>query len=646
VNGCLTFNGTSSQVEITNKLANDLSIAMWVKTTQTAGTPQWYNGVGLVDGDVPFNSNDFGTALVGGKFAFGVGNPDVTILSTNLINDGNWHLCVATREQASGTIKVYVDGVLENSGVGTKNTLNTPSRLLFGAISSGGHFFAGSLDEVRLYTRVLGAGEVAALYTSLMQPPATAPTNVLAVAGPGRIQLSWGDAAGATRYTVQRALTTGGPYTPLTNVAATAFTDTTVANNRTYYYIVSGANAAGEGPASAETGINSLPLMAWFKADAVTGLANGDAVSKWVDLTGNGYDAIQTIVSNRPTYVAGSLNGQPAVHFDAASQDYLWFYRPIQNDFTMVLVFRSGQGLNTGVNFWDGAGLVSGERPAPVNDFAVALNANGQILAGTGNPDRTLQSGYNFNNNQPHVVTFKRTRSTGAITLYVDGSVVSGNVGGTQTLNAPNFLVLGAQAVLNNFLTGDIAEVQLYGTPLSDYDRIGVEASLKCKYGIVGGYAPNPPLGLIGVADNRRVRLNWAFTPGATSYTLLRATGGVAFLPIASGLTASSYLDDTAVSGQTNYYRIAASDACGTGANSAAIGVYLPLPAMSVNAAAGLLEMSWPGWADDWQLMTATNLNPPVAWTPVPIEPVLDNGQFRVSVPMEGPAHFYRLAAP
>jgi hypothetical protein len=57
------------------------------------------------------------------------------------------------------------------------------------------------------------------------------------------------------------------------------------------------------------------------------------------------------------------------------------------------MVFKSSQGLNTGTGFWEGAGLLSGERPSPVNDFGISLNANGRVLAGTGNPDIPLQSG-------------------------------------------------------------------------------------------------------------------------------------------------------------------------------------------------------------------------------------------------------------
>jgi hypothetical protein len=166
VNGCLNFNGTNSYVRITKPVSNDFSIVCWVKTTQTAATGQWYDGAGLVDGDHAGVANDFGTALVGNKFAFGIGNPDTTIVSTSPINDGNWHLCVATRVQSTGVFSVYVDGNLEATGAGNTNALNASSILMFGQIASGGGYFNGSLDEIKIFNRALGNNEVTALYSN------------------------------------------------------------------------------------------------------------------------------------------------------------------------------------------------------------------------------------------------------------------------------------------------------------------------------------------------------------------------------------------------------------------------------------------------------------------------------------------------
>ena len=123
-------------------------------------------------------------------------------------------------------------------------------------------------------------------------------------------------------------------------------------------------------------------------------------------------------------------------------------------------------------------------------DFGVSLNANGFLLAGTGNPDTTVvSSSSGYADGQPHLFTFKRTQSTGALVLYADGVQVGAATGGTESLTAPTRLVLGAQQTLINYLTGDIAEVKIFNAPLSDATA-SEESALKCKYGIAGGGAP------------------------------------------------------------------------------------------------------------------------------------------------------------
>jgi hypothetical protein len=648
VNGCLAFNGSNSSVQITNLLCNDFSIVFWVKTTQTAGTGQWYNGAGLVDGDAPFVQNDFGTALVGGKFAFGIGNPDTTFLSSSAINDGAWHQCVATRQEVTGVINMYVDGSLQTMGIANRNTLNASTNLLFGAIASGGGFFNGFLDEIKIFNRTLSSNEVAALYNSNLFPPSDAPAGLTANAlGNGAVQLNWSAASVGTSYNVKRSLINGGPYVTITNVTTTSFTDMSVTNNQSYYYVVSAVNAAGEGANSTQANASPSALVAWFKADAIAGLANGAGVSIWSDSSGNGNSAMQLLSANKPTYATEAMNGLPVVRFNAANSSYLWFYRPVQDDFTIICVFQSSQGIGSGNLYYQGAGLVNGEVAGVVNDFGSCLFANGVICVGTGSPDVAANSGSGYNNGKPHIFTFTRTKSTGQISLYTDGSLVASATGGTESLTAPNQLMLGTLQTLANYLTGDIAEVQIFNTVLSSSERSSRETALKCKYGLAGSATPASPTGLTGTAGNRQISLNWVLTPGATSYNLLRSTNdGATYQPAATGLTTGSYVDAIAVNGQTNYYEVAASDSCGVGATSAAVGVFLPLPTLGMSLSANAILISWPGWANDWNLYATSNLMPPVVWTAVTNIANSSNGIYNLTLPTGLGTQFYRLSSP
>jgi hypothetical protein len=160
----------------------DWTIAYWVKTTDTAGTGQWWAGKGMVDGEMPGAVDDFGTSLVGSKAAFGVGNPDTTIESTTAINDGQWHHIAAVRNASTGLMQLYVDGALQASTNGPFGPKISPPNLRIGSIQTGvsGGFLSGTIDDVQIFNRVLSASEISvAMNQSLILNP-VANTNLAA----------------------------------------------------------------------------------------------------------------------------------------------------------------------------------------------------------------------------------------------------------------------------------------------------------------------------------------------------------------------------------------------------------------------------------------------------------------------------------
>ena len=92
--------------------------------------------------------------------------------------DGKWHHAVLV---ISDTIRsplqnsrrwmgVYVDGQLANSYVHSGNTrvyggADVPGRVLIGKSIENGTYYEGAIDDIRLYSRVLSAADVNALYT-------------------------------------------------------------------------------------------------------------------------------------------------------------------------------------------------------------------------------------------------------------------------------------------------------------------------------------------------------------------------------------------------------------------------------------------------------------------------------------------------
>lgn len=82
------------------------------------------------------------------------------------------------------------------------------------------------------------------------------PTGLTAIPGNGQVVLAWNPSNGATHYNVKRSTVSGGPYTVIDGPALPAYTDTTVTNGTTYFYVVSADSLAGESGNSAEVSSN------------------------------------------------------------------------------------------------------------------------------------------------------------------------------------------------------------------------------------------------------------------------------------------------------------------------------------------------------------------------------------------------------
>ncbi len=161
------YDGASGYTQLPRVIGTtNFSIVFWVQTSATGGTPNWYSGKGLVDGEEGGTTDDFGVSLVGSKVGFGVGNPDTTLTSSRSINNGAWHQVAVTRDSGSGAMTVYIDGVLDNSVTGPVGAKTAPPALRIGCIQTGGNFLLANMSDVAMYDRVLTSNQVATLYSA------------------------------------------------------------------------------------------------------------------------------------------------------------------------------------------------------------------------------------------------------------------------------------------------------------------------------------------------------------------------------------------------------------------------------------------------------------------------------------------------
>jgi hypothetical protein len=90
--------------------------------------------------------------------------------------------------------------------------------------------------------------------------PLEAPANLEAVPGNKMVSLTWSPVDKATGYVVKRGTVSGDYDSPFPVVSTTAFTDSTVTNGTTYYYVVQAVDGSQEGGTSEE--VSATPSAA------------------------------------------------------------------------------------------------------------------------------------------------------------------------------------------------------------------------------------------------------------------------------------------------------------------------------------------------------------------------------------------------
>jgi len=142
------------------------------------------------------------------------------------------------------------------------------------------------------------------------------------------------------------------------------------------------------------------------------------------------------------------------------------------------------------------------------------------------------------------------------------------------------------------------------GTDLISGQTFNGQVTLQPQTAVVfymsGSVDPCPvpafPLNVSYAANNTSATLNWSAAAGAVSYNLSRSmTPNGAFTVIASGIAATTYTDNIAINASSApYYVVTATNACGTSANSGAIGPVqsTQLPGVFTNQDIGVVNLA------------------------------------------------------
>jgi len=135
---------------------------------------------------------------------------------------------------------------------------NVPSGYTFSGWTTTGGLSVNNPSSSDTWLTVNGPGTLTANFQQTSTPTApSAPQNLVATAGDGRVTLSWSapssDGGSAiTNYRIYRRTSSTSQSLIATVGNVLSYTDTSVTNGVTYYYQVSAVNSVGEGPKSNE----------------------------------------------------------------------------------------------------------------------------------------------------------------------------------------------------------------------------------------------------------------------------------------------------------------------------------------------------------------------------------------------------------
>lgn len=231
-------------------------------------------------------------------------------------------------------------------------------------------------------------------------------------------------------------------------------------------------------------------LKAYYDANKITGLVDGNAVATWADLSGGGFDLTQGTAGAKPTFKTGIQNGLPVVRFDGTSD---WMGTgamfSASSDLSIFCVCKQSGGTTT-----DKALLTLKKAAVSQNGF-VHLDLKTSLTSYY----RAYQKadGGASGVSQNPILTFDQTKFQ-VIELILGSNMlfrINGELQDTDAITQCDFTVSGP-AILQVgtyytdvpaafYLTGDIGELAIYSEALSTAKADLVSAYLRNKWGIL-----------------------------------------------------------------------------------------------------------------------------------------------------------------
>ncbi|MFE7846751.1 LamG-like jellyroll fold domain-containing protein [Microbacterium sp. NPDC057407] len=163
----LSFNGTTSYVNIGTPsslgFTGNITVAAWVKPT-SVGSESVIVGKAWDGSTTPFWLSLLnGTTARFGHYQGGLTVADGT--SPTSLTDGNWHHVAGVYDGTA--YKTYIDGVLRATTTSGQGVSAGTGNIQIGRIDEPTKkYFAGGIDQVRIYNTALSAADISGLYSA------------------------------------------------------------------------------------------------------------------------------------------------------------------------------------------------------------------------------------------------------------------------------------------------------------------------------------------------------------------------------------------------------------------------------------------------------------------------------------------------
>ena len=239
----LQFNGTSSLVQVfpMDVPETNAAVSLWFTTLCTNC------GIfSVAAGNLGATGHDRHIYLSGGNVCTRIYNSEVLCTSAGGVSDGAWHHLVHTFGAAASGQKIYIDGTLRASDTKATSDFNGQDRFYIGySNDAGARYFAGLIDDVRLYNRVLTAADVTSLAAGTTSSHVTLGTP-LHIDGNLEVAISELDVS-ASNYTITLAgdwLNQSGTFTPGSGIVVLDGTDQRMGGVTTFSQLTKTPSAA------------------------------------------------------------------------------------------------------------------------------------------------------------------------------------------------------------------------------------------------------------------------------------------------------------------------------------------------------------------------------------------------------------------